>query len=104
MTETAIPSAAESRAAAACNHFFQNRAAVGAKRALWGLERGRCELFQPVAFLHDEVISEVAESHAHGYAVIQAAIMKGNASAELIMSRRTVTSSMSSSHSKPCAT
>ncbi len=56
----------------ACNHQFQHPAAMGAKEALFRVayecyvDRGTA-LYgsRPVAFIHDEIVAEVPEAHAH---------------------------------------
>jgi DNA polymerase I len=73
----------ETSANAASNHFFQNLAAQGAKRALWYVTRAcyndpASPLFgnaHPVVFVHDEIITEIREEVAHECAHEQARLM-----------------------------
>jgi len=66
----------------AANHFFQSLTATGAKDALWHVCREcytdrKSPLWgsRPVAFIHDEIISEVPEDRAAEAAERQAQIM-----------------------------
>lgn len=73
----------ETSANAASNHFFQNLAAQGAKRALYRLTReartDRSSVLwrscYPVVFIHDEIIAEVREDVAQEVAQRVSAIM-----------------------------
>lgn len=75
----------ETGASAVSNHFFQNLAAQGAKRALYVLSKEAytneaSTLFnrvRPVVFVHDEVICEIREDEAlHANAWRMAEIMR----------------------------
>lgn len=73
----------ETNPSAVSNHFFQNLAAQGAKAALYQVSKesyadkssvlyGNC---RPVVFIHDEIVSELREEHAHECALRVAEIM-----------------------------
>jgi hypothetical protein len=68
---------------AVSNHFFQNKAARGGKKALWLLAKesytDRASVlfnnYRTVAWIHDEAFAEVREEVAHECALRQAEIM-----------------------------
>ena len=65
---------------AACNSYFQGRAADGAKNAVFDVVRacyvGSLQGAFPVAFIHDEILAEVPEDKAGWYADEMARIMR----------------------------